>query len=182
VDFKSLYEMIRKIAAVDVGYLGSGALAAAVVFSRWEQAEADLICTSKIGKVAAYEPGRFYLRELPCILAVLQKLDRIPDLVLVDGYVWLDESCRPGLGAHLYRALRPQCAVAGVAKACFYKGNNVAEVTRGRSRNPLFITSVGIDIQEAAEGVRNMHGKHRIPTLLREADWVSRGLPKQKRH
>jgi len=83
---------------------------------------------------------------------------------------------RPGLGAHLHDEFRRQCAVVGVAKSCFFCGNNVAEVTRGRSRKPLYITSVGMDIEQAAQGVRNMHGDYRIPTLLAKADRLSKGV------
>lgn len=168
--------MIHRIAAVDVGYYGNRALAAAIIFSEWEQAKADMAYTSKIAGIASYRPGQFYLRELPCILAVLQNVNPLPDLILVDGYVWLDESSRPGLGARLHHALQQQCAVVGVAKSRFFKGSNVAEITRGRSRKTLFVTSVGIDIEQAAQGVRNMHGEHRIPTLLGEVDRRSRGV------
>jgi deoxyribonuclease V len=168
--------MSIRFAAVDVGYFRNQALAAAVAFSTWEQAEADLACTSKIAGVASYMPGQFYLRELPCILAVLEKLGSLPGLILVDGYVWLDEWSRPGLGARLHHELRQQCAVVGVAKSCFFRGSNVAEVTRGRSRKPLFVTSIGVDIEQAAEGIRNMHGRYRIPTLLAQADRLSKGV------
>jgi deoxyribonuclease V len=170
--------MTTRFAAVDVAYAQDEALAAAVLFTRWEQDEADLLYTSRIVGIAPYAPGQFYLRELPCILDVLRKLDSLPDLVIIDGYVWLNESSRPGLGAHLHSALRQVCAVVGVAKSCFFRGSNVAEVVRGRSRKPLFVTSVGVDLNQAAEGVRNMHGQFRIPTLLREADRISRSIRK----
>jgi deoxyribonuclease V len=168
--------MAKQFAAVDVGYSGNEALAAAVIFSRWEQPDADLMITSRIAAIAPYQPGQFYLRELPCILSVIQKLDTLPDLVLVDGYVWLDESFRPGLGAHLHQAFGQRCAVIGVAKRCFFRGNNVAEIIRGRSSKSLFITSVGVDLREAAQGILAMHGRHRIPLLLKKADSLSRGI------
>jgi len=166
----------HRFAAIDVGYSGDGALAAAVLFSGWEQAEAEGVWTAQIGQVASYEPGQFYLRELPCILAVLQKLGSLPELILVDGYVWLDEQWRPGLGARLHHALRRECAVIGVAKSRFFTGRNVAELTRGRSRKPLFVTSIGVDLEQAARDIGRMHGNHRIPTLFAVADRLSRGL------
>ena len=170
--------MANKFLAVDVGYHEKGALAAAVIFSTWEQTESDLAYTSLIPEVAPYRPGQFYLRELPCILKILKKLDSFSGLNLVDGYVWLNQYYKPGLGARLHDALQEECAVVGVSKSCFFKGRNVAEVTRGRSRQPLFVTSVGVDIEEAACGVRNMHGEYRIPTLLSEADRLSKGILK----
>ncbi len=168
--------MSYRFAAVDVGYHDDEALAAAVLFSSWEQGEPDLVYTLEIAGVAPYEPGQFYLRELPCILKVLEQIKTLPDLILVDGYVWLDESSRPGLGAHLYDALRHKCAVIGIAKNCFFRGSNVLEIIRGRGRRPLFITSVGLDVEEAASGVKNMHGNYRIPTLLRGVDRLSRSI------
>ncbi len=166
--------MAHQLAAVDVGYSGKEALAAAVFFSRWEQAEEDQACQCRITGIASYKPGEFYLRELPCILSVLEKAEFLPNLIIVDGYVWLDETERPGMGAHLYEALHRQCAIIGVAKKCFFRGSNVAELIRGRSRKPLFVTSVGVNLEEAAQNIRSMHGQHRIPTLLKKADRLSR--------
>ena len=90
--------------------------------------------------------------------------------------MWLDELSRPGLGAHLYHALQQRCAVVGVAKGRFFTGSNVAELVRGRSHKPLFITSTGIDLEVAAQSVRSMHGKDRLPTLPRMVDRLSRGI------
>ncbi len=168
--------MTIRFAAVDVGYDKEEALAVAVIFSTWEQAEGDMAYRSKIPDVAAYEPGRFYMRELPCVLSVLHRLASLPEIAIVDGYVWLDESLRPGLGALLHDALGRRSAVVGAAKSCFFRGRNVVEVTRGHSRRPLFVTSIGVDLDEAAEEVRKMHGTYRIPTLLAEVDRLSRGI------
>jgi deoxyribonuclease V len=55
-------------------------------------------------EAAAYQPGRFFDRELPPLLAVLATVDPL-DLVLIDGYVDLDPHGRPGLGAHLHAQL-----------------------------------------------------------------------------
>ena len=52
----------------------------------------------------------------PCILDVLRPIPR-PDIVIIDGYVWLDQKGTPGLGAHLWSALDQQVAVVGVAKS-----------------------------------------------------------------
>ena len=51
-----------------------------------------------VAGVKAYQPGQFFRRELPCLLAVLCQL-RPRDVVLIDGYVWLDSLGAPGLGA-----------------------------------------------------------------------------------
>ncbi|PKN30756.1 MAG: endonuclease V, partial [Deltaproteobacteria bacterium HGW-Deltaproteobacteria-21] len=48
------------------------------------------------------------------------------------------------------------------------------EVFRGRSKSPLYVTAAGMDPSEAAGHIRSMHGGHRIPTLLKQVDRLSR--------
>ena len=55
--------------------------------------------------VAAYVPGQFYRRELPCLLAVFGLVRQPLEIILIDGYVWLDAQGMPGLGGHLFDAL-----------------------------------------------------------------------------
>src|SRR6056297_3001498 len=109
------------IACIDVGYIETesgetSARAACVVINDWADAVPTAEHMIEIESVRDYEPGQFYLRELPCIHAALAKLNDQPELIVVDGYVWLDERNTPGLGAHLYETLRPKIPVIGVAK------------------------------------------------------------------
>src|SRR4030095_7914663 len=85
-----------------------------------------------VANVQAYEPGQFYRRELPCLLAILQQLPPIKS-VIIDGYVWLEGTSKPGLGAHLHEALHEQVAVIGVAKTRFQGADGACEVLRGAS-------------------------------------------------
>jgi deoxyribonuclease V len=62
-----------------------------------------------------------------------------------------------------------------VAKRPFHE-SQALPVLRRESKNPLFVTAAGIEASEAAEHVRVMHGEHRIPTLLKRADALARGL------
>ena len=48
-------------------------------------------------------PGEFYRRELPGLLAVLEKIEQPIDVMVIDGYVDLAPD-RPGLGRHLWSA------------------------------------------------------------------------------
>ncbi len=162
------------IACLDVGYRDESATAACVLCEAWSDAEPAAELVRRIPAVEPYQPGSFYRRELPCLLAVLRELRRLPAALVVDGYTWLGES-RPGLGAHLHEALGGRAAVIGVAKTRF-RGAPALEVTRGRSRLPLFVTAVGVPIAEAASDIRRMHGPFRIPTMLRRADALSRGI------
>jgi deoxyribonuclease V len=119
---------------------------------------------------------------LPGIRAVLSALSRPPDLVIVDGYVWLGNENQPGLGGHLFRELDAKVPVVGVAKTR-YRGQRAAlEITRGRSRTPLYITAAGIDVHEAAPCIQQMHGSHRIPTLLKRVDKLCRTWQPNLKH
>jgi deoxyribonuclease V len=148
------------------------AVAAAVAFHRWPDAQPADAWTVHVDGVAPYVPGRFFERELPCLLELLQG-HPLPEVVVVDGHVWLGPSQRPGLGWHLWDALEGQVAVIGVAKRPFREGGAI-EICRGDSANPLHVTAIGIDPSTAAADILAMHGRHRIPTLLREVDQLCR--------
>jgi len=106
------------IAALDVGYDGRDmATAAAVVFERFGDTVAKATYTAAVGAAEDYVPGRFYRRELPALLAVLEKMPRMPGTLIVDGYAVRGD--RPGLGAHLWLRLDRRVAVIGVAKSRF---------------------------------------------------------------
>jgi deoxyribonuclease V len=162
------------ILAVDVGYRENHALAAGVAFQNWEAAEPNGQWVVSIANVAAYEPGQFYRRELPCILALLGQIDSLPQTILIDGYVYLGADRKPGLGKHLYAALGGKCAVIGVAKTRFRDTPAEAEVYRGDSRRPLYVTAVGVDEADARSAVMRMHGAYRLPEMLRRADRLSK--------
>ena len=161
------------LACVDVDYRGDEALAGCVLFNTWSDAGSAGSLIEHIVGVAPYEPGRFFRRELPCLLAVLHKAPQRLDVVVIDGYVWLGPERRPGLGAHLYEALEHSTAVVGVAKTKFID-TPAAEVIRGQSQKPLWVTSAGIDPHLAARYVHAMHGAFRIPTLLKQVDQLCR--------
>ena len=165
--------MIDVLACVDVFYEDSRARAACVVFENWHSGTAAYTLVRQFSNVAEYESGNFFRRELPCLVGILDQLQEPPDAVLIDGYVWLDPDGRPGLGAHLFDALRRTTPVIGVAKSAF-RGAPAVEVLRGQSKTPLYVTAAGVDVDRAAENIRSMNGAHRIPTLLRLADQLSR--------
>lgn len=159
---------------LDVDYADDAAVAACVGFCDWEDAAATFeLCRSFPGAPAVYEPGEFFRRELPYLRATLESLEAPPALVVVDGFVWLDGG-RPGLGAHLHEALGGTVAVVGVAKRPFHQAAGAVPILRGASHVPLFVSAVGLDLQEAAAAVQRMHGEHRIPTLLKRVDQLSR--------
>lgn len=146
------------------------ASAAAVVFTEYSAAEPVAVYTHTLNEAADYLPGEFYRRELPAILTLLQKFDRAPDELIVDGYVMLGN--RPGLGQHLYEYFDGTIPVIGVAKSRFTGASGI-EVYRGKSARPLYVTAAGMDPNVAAEKIRRMHGTHRLPTLLKRVDLLA---------
>ncbi|MFC1896030.1 endonuclease V [Thermodesulfobacteriota bacterium] len=163
------------LACLDVGYRQRGAGAACVLFGQWQDREpASVAFTTIDSPIPPYVPGAFYLRELPCLLAVLETLDKVPNVLVVDGYVWLSKDGTPGLGAHLQDAVGAGCSVIGVAKRRRVGDTWSRRVLRGSSSRPLFATSAGVDEGVAVACIRSMHGKYRIPTLLRAADRLCR--------
>ncbi|MCA0869681.1 endonuclease V [Seohaeicola saemankumensis] len=164
--------------AVDVHYADDGsALAAGIAFGDWHNATPQAEVTTRIAETAPYEPGAFYKRELPCILALLDWLPRRPSVIIIDGYVTLGADARDGLGMHLWRALDEKVPVIGVAKTAFAGTPKTAELLRGQSIKPLYITAVGISQEDAKACIRAMHGDHRLPTLLTAADRLCRRPP-----
>jgi deoxyribonuclease V len=164
------------IACVDVYYRDPEALAACVLFKDWSDAESCEAFTERIPSIQPYHPGQFYKRELPCLLAVLGKVPGTLDVVVVDGYVWLGDETTPGLGAHLYEALGRKIAVIGVAKSHFHRATAAQPVLRGESERPLFVSAVGLDRNQACGYIQSMHGAYRIPTLLKQVDWLCRTI------
>ena len=159
------------IVALDVDYNTDRVVAAGIGFDAWTEAVPSLeLVVASDAPAAEYEPGRFYLRELPHLTAVLALVDPAPAIIVVDGYVWLAPG-RPGLGAHLHEACG--VPVIGVAKNPF-AGAVAIEVVRGDNARPLLVTAVGIEPADAAAHIRTMHGPHRIPTLLRRVDQLAR--------
>ncbi len=165
------------LACVDVAYRDEEAVAACVLFHDWADAVTAEERVQRVRPVEPYQPGQFYRRELPPLLAVLGPVRDRLRAVVVDGYVWLDDAGTPGLGARLHEALGRGVPVIGVAKTRYAGAVTARPVCRGGSRRPLYVTAAGIDPETAAREIERMHGPFRIPTLLRRADQLSRRDP-----
>jgi deoxyribonuclease V len=164
------------IYAFDTYYYEDYANTVCIAFENWtsEREVETFIEQTKIN--SAYESGAFYKRELPCILSLLTKIMVKPgDIIIVDGYVTLDNEGKIGLGGHLYHALDGKYPVVGIAKNEFTTPDTQRRsVLRGESKTPLFVTAKGIDVDEVKVKVEQMHGAYRIPTLLKKLDQLSR--------
>ncbi len=163
------------IVCLDAAY-GEGAQSvAAVVFSDWPSPGCSRIWSERIdAPPAPYRPGRFFERELPLLLRALAALALRPGAVLIDGYVVLDAAGRPGLGAHLHTALGRRTPVVGAAKTAFRGAECALPVRRGGAKNPLYVSAIGIDPDDAARHVGAMAGQHRIPEHIKRVDREAR--------
>lgn len=164
------------ILAFDTYYFKDKAKTVCISFSDWGNEDNCGIYTEIKDNIEEYVSGKFYKRELPCILSLITKIGLINvKLIIIDGFVYLDDNNKFGLGAYLHKELNEKIPIIGVAKRDFATINkNRNQVFRGESQNPLFITSIGIDLNLASEKIKEMDGRHRIPTLLKKLDKLTR--------
>lgn len=161
-------------AAIDVHYETDRSIAACVIFKEWQD---SIPCDFKrivLPRAREYYPGRFYIRELPCILAVVERTEYPLDTIIIDGYVHLKKG--KGLGMYLFESLTYRPSVIGVAKSPLKIADHFMPITRGKSRRPLFISSIGCPVEYAASSIASMHGDFRVPTILKLADNLARGV------
>jgi deoxyribonuclease V len=161
------------ILAIDVQYSKDTAFVAGVAFSDWCSEAPQEEYISVVYGIEKYEPGKFYKRELPCILKLLEEHHLRPETIIVDGYVFLDGKQETGLGKHLHDSLGGQIEVLGVAKKAFSGIEQNHEIFRGKSKKPLFITASG-DLESAKVHISMMFGENRIPAILKRADQLCR--------
>jgi deoxyribonuclease V len=99
-------------------------------------------------------------------------------LLVVDGYADLDPGGRPGLGAQVHAEFG--IPVIWVAKSRFRTATHAIPVLRGSSLRPLFVKAAGIPRADAADLIRHMTGRYRLPDALRRADALARVDPAQQ--
>lgn len=164
------------ILVFDTYYFEKTAKTVCLCFSDWNQESQYEVHTETIIGVEEYVSGAFYKRELPCILSLISKMDiKSINLIIIDGFVYLNDNNKYGLGAHLFEALNKSIPIIGVAKRDFVTiEKNKRTLYRGKSKNPLFVTSIGIDLDSATNKIKGMKGEFRIPTLLKEVDKLTR--------
>ncbi|HOJ76833.1 MAG TPA: endonuclease V [Bacillota bacterium] len=163
----------KTMVCLDVYYYEDYANACGIVFET-EPEERVLADYSEVVKpIAEYIPGEFYKRELPCLLKVIDKIQETIDLIIIDSFVWLGNG-KKGLGVHLYEALSEKIPVIGVAKTHFKDCAQYTEVYRGKSKKPLYVSAIGIELDYSTELIKKLKGDHRIPDLLKRVDQLSR--------
>lgn len=166
------------ILAFDTYYFGNKAKTVCLSFDSWTKCEKFEVYSEILENVEEYTSGEFYKRELPCILSLIKKIEiENIEAIIVDGFVFLDDNQKLGLGGHLYKSLGSKIPILGVAKTNFAAiEKNKRKLLRGKSDNPLYITAVGIDLDNATEMIKNLSGQYRIPTILKTLDSLTRLL------
>lgn len=163
------------VLAIDVYYHPDHAKVAGVLFD-WSDKAPQSTLTAIVSEVAPYQPGQFYKREMPCILELLKQVNlETLSAILVDSHVFVSNKKDYGLGGHLWESLGEVIPIVGVAKRSFHNTEKVTiPVTRGKSTNPLYVSAVGMEVQDAARLVEGMKGTYRIPDILKTLDQLSR--------
>ncbi|KRD07604.1 endonuclease V [Flavobacterium sp. Root901] len=164
------------ILAFDTYYFDNKAKTVCLVFEDWSENKNFRIHTEIIDNVEEYIPGEFYKRELPCIISLLNQINlKNVEAIIVDGFVYLDDDKKYGLGGHLYEKLNKEIPIIGVAKTNFASiEKNKKPLLRGSSIKPLFITSIGMELEDAFHKIESMAGEFRMPILLKELDRLTK--------
>lgn len=160
---------------LDVHFDPLGAQAAALAFDDWTAAEPTRRFVTRIDHVEKAQRGALDLRALPCMLQLLREHGLNPELILINGLVHLDAQETPGLGRHLYHALGGHCAVIGASKTGLAQFPEQFQVSREEETPPLIVGCIGIDLGAAKARLRAMHGRKRVPTLLKLAARLAKG-------
>lgn len=130
--------------------------------------------------VAPYQSGEFYKREMPCLLALIEQITEPFDVIIIDGFVFLDSEQKAGLGKHLYDNLTDKKPVIGIAKHAFFGIDERHAVYRGTSKHPLYVTACEFPVTAAKDLVKNLQGHFRLPDIVKQVDALSRTPINQK--
>jgi len=162
---------------MDVHIEGASARVGAVEFDDWAAPEATRHHVLAIAHVEKPAKGELDLRALPWLIQLIDANRLQPEVIVLDGFVHLDAQDTPGLGRRLHDALAGRSAVIGVSKSLF-KGSDTPDqfcIFREDETPPLVVTCAGIDLGAAKARVRMMHGRKRVPTLLKLAARIAKG-------
>ncbi|MFC4536080.1 deoxyribonuclease V [Sphaerisporangium dianthi] len=183
---------IRRLAGLDVTYSkDDDRLIAAVVVLDAATLEVQDVVVHEAKPRFPYLPGLFSFRELPPLLAALEKVDHLPDLLMCDGH-GIAHPRRFGLACHL--GVVTQIPTIGVAKQALIgtyeepgpskgdrspltdQGEVIGSVLRTAAQvKPVFV-SIGhmMSLEVACEVTLNSTPRYRIPQPIRLADQTSR--------
>ena len=160
---------------MDFHIQGDSALVAAVAFDDWAAVEGTKHYALRIEHVEKPAKGELDLRALPWLVQLLDANRLQPEVIVFEGFVHLDAQETPGLGRRLHDTLGGRTAVIGVSRSAFKDTPEQFEVHREEETAPLVVTCAGIDLGAAKARIRMMHGKKRVPTLMKLAARIAKG-------
>lgn len=184
---------VKRVAGVDVGFdKRAGLTRAAVVvleFPGLEFREQALVTQPTR---FPYVPGLLSFREAPAILAALDSLQQLPDVILCDGQ-GIAHPRRFGIACHL--GVLTDLPSIGVAKkrligsrdepgnsrgdrvALTHKGETLGAVLRSRTGVKPIYVSCGhrVGLQTAVDLVMQCTTRYRLPETTRRADRLASG-------
>lgn len=178
---------VRRVAGVDVGFEESGSVTRAAV-AVLSLPELELCEEAVVRRPTRfpYVPGLLSFRETPAILAALDELRRLPDLILCDGH-GLAHPRRFGIACHL--GVVTGIPTAGVGKSRLVgehgevpeekggwstlsdRGEVIGAVVRTRRRvRPVYV-SIGhrVSLETAIALVLRATTRFRLPETTRQA-------------
>lgn len=191
ISYQRDVEDVHVVAGVDVGIKGDMARAAVVVLSYPDLGPLDQSVAEQPVPFP-YVPGLLSFREMPSILAALERLSVEPDLIIVDGQ-GIAHPRRLGIASHLGVWLgKPTvgCAKSRLwgrheepgtqrgAYAYLYDGEEIiGAALRTKDRTRVVYVSVGhrMDLHGAIETVLGCCQGYRLPQTTRLAHQVAGG-------
>ena len=184
---------IRRVAGVDVGFEQGGRITrAAVAVLGFPDLEPRAEAIARLPTSFPYIPGLLSFREIPAVLAALQQLEELPDLLLCDGQ-GLAHPRRFGIACHL--GVLVDLPSIGVAKSRLLgeheepgpdkgsweplldRGETIGAVVRTRSRvKPLYV-SIGhrLSLDTAIRYLLACTPRYRLPETTRRAHRLASG-------
>jgi deoxyribonuclease V len=184
---------VRTVAGVDVGFEDQGRTSrAAVAVLDFPGLQPVAQTISRSPTRFPYIPGYLSFRELPAVLAALEKLAAMPDLILCDGQ-GLAHPRRFGLACHLGVLTDIPCI--GVAKSRLVgthdelppgkgqwvplrdKDETIGAVLRTRSRvSPVYVsTGHRVSLATAIDYTLRCTTRYRLPETTRHAHRLASG-------
>lgn len=186
---------VRKIAGVDVGFEQNNTITrAAVVVLEYPSLTLQEYAIAREPTRFPYIPGLLSFREVPAVLAALEQLSTLPDMLLCDGQ-GIAHPRRLGIASHLGVLLDlPTIGVAksrlvgshaepdeekGAWQPLIDHGETIGCVLRSRSRvKPLYISpGHRVSLDSARHWVMACLTRYRLPETTRWAHRLASGPP-----
>lgn len=181
-------EAPRWLGGFDVGFEDAGAITrAAAVLLAADTLQPVATEVVRMPTSMPYVPGLLSFRELPALVAALERLPHTPDLVFVDGH-GIAHPRRLGIAAHfgvvtglpsigvaknvLCGRHDPLGALAGEHVSLLHRGEQIGWALRSKVRcNPLFVSpGHRVSMQGALDAVLRTLRGYRLPEPTRLAD------------